>query len=124
MMFTLVQPLIVPPLLANGHRSNHKMKPVTVQVFNRDEAVAVLDKVCYDQIVSCAHFSQQTRSLIVKKTRSLLKRKGAIMMLMHFTRSVLGFTLRSLSISGAQTIANWTGTSYAGKTPPTSCAIQ
>jgi hypothetical protein len=59
MMLTLVQPLIVPPLLANGQRSTRKMKPVTIQIFNRDEAAAVLDtsKVCYGQFISCTCFS-------------------------------------------------------------------
>ena len=59
MMLTLVRPLIVPPLLANGQRSTRKMKPVTIQIFNRDDAVAVPDtsKVCYGQFISCTRFS-------------------------------------------------------------------
>ena len=50
MMVAMLQPLIVPPLLQNGRRSTRQMKPVTVQIFNRDDAVAVQvpDKVCSD----------------------------------------------------------------------------
>ena len=36
-MIALLRPLIVPPRLQSGKRSNRKMKPVTVQVFNRDD---------------------------------------------------------------------------------------
>jgi hypothetical protein len=46
-MITLVQPLIVPRLLANGCHSNRTMKMVTVQIFNRDEVAVISDKVCY-----------------------------------------------------------------------------
>jgi len=46
-MITLVQPLIVPCLLANGRCSNRTMKMVTVQIFNRDEVAVISDKVCY-----------------------------------------------------------------------------
>jgi hypothetical protein len=42
MMLTLVKPLVVPPLLANGRRSTRKMKPVTVQVFNKNEAITAV----------------------------------------------------------------------------------
>ncbi len=59
MMVTILQPLIIPPLLQSGRRSTRQMKPVTVHIFNRDDAMAVPDKVCYRQVVSCArwHFS-------------------------------------------------------------------
>jgi len=57
MMVTLVEPLIVPPHLVNGRRSTQKMKPVTIHISNKDEVVAVPDKVCYSQVVSYAHFS-------------------------------------------------------------------
>lgn len=36
-MIALLRPLIVPPRLQNGKRSNRKMKAVTVQVFNKDD---------------------------------------------------------------------------------------
>jgi hypothetical protein len=35
-MITLLRPLVVPPLLANGRRSTRQMKAVTVQIFNKD----------------------------------------------------------------------------------------
>jgi len=57
MMVILVQPLIVPPLLATGRRSTQKMKPITIHIFSKDKVVAVPDKVCYSQVISNAHFS-------------------------------------------------------------------
>ena len=57
MMVTLVQPLIVPPLLASGWHSTWKMKPITIHIFSKDEVVAVPDKVHYSQVISNAHFS-------------------------------------------------------------------
>ena len=71
MMLALVQPLIVPPLLANGRRSTRKMKPVTIQIFNRDEAVTVPDKVCYSQVVSCAYFSFNNLEVRLSKKQDL-----------------------------------------------------
>ena len=57
LMIMLVQPLIVPPLLVNGRCSTHKLKPVRVQIFNKDDVVAVPEtKVCYCQVASCARF--------------------------------------------------------------------
>ena len=48
LMIMLVQPLIVPPLLVNRCHSTHKLKPVTIQISNKDDLVAVPDtKVCY-----------------------------------------------------------------------------
>lgn len=55
MMITLVEPLIVPPRLANGRRSTRKLRPVTIHIFNRDDVVAVPDKVRYSQVISHAH---------------------------------------------------------------------
>jgi hypothetical protein len=43
MMYDLLQPLIVPPLLANGKRSTRKMKDVKVQVFNAGDAQLAAD---------------------------------------------------------------------------------
>ena len=57
MMLALIQPLIVPPLLSNGRRSIRKLKPLTVHIFNKDKVAAVLDKVCYSQLISDPHFS-------------------------------------------------------------------
>jgi len=57
MMFTLVQPLVVPQLLANGRRSTRKLKPVTVQIFNKGDAAVIADKVRYSGTLSCARFS-------------------------------------------------------------------
>ena len=58
MMLALVEPLVVPPLLANGWCSTHKMKPVTIQIFDKEEAVAVPDtKVYYSHVASHACFS-------------------------------------------------------------------
>jgi hypothetical protein len=37
-LITLLRPLIVPPILANGHRSGRKMKPVTVHLFNKGDS--------------------------------------------------------------------------------------
>jgi hypothetical protein len=36
-MIALLRPLVVPPRLQSGKRSTRKMKPVTVQVFNKDD---------------------------------------------------------------------------------------
>lgn len=36
-MITLLRPLIIPPLLSSGQRSTCKMKPVSVQIFNKDD---------------------------------------------------------------------------------------
>jgi hypothetical protein len=47
MMFMLVQPLVVPPLLASGCRSTRTMKHVTIQIFNKGDTVPILDKVHY-----------------------------------------------------------------------------
>jgi hypothetical protein len=44
-MITHLRPLIVPPLLASGQRSTRKMKPISVQVFNKDDEPGD-DKVC------------------------------------------------------------------------------
>ena len=55
-MLTWIQPLIVPACLTNGRRSTRKLKPLTVRIFNKDEVVAVPDKVCYSQVISDAHF--------------------------------------------------------------------
>lgn len=55
MMLKLVEPLIVPLILANGYRSKHKMKDVKVQIFSKDDTVSVPDKVCNHQIAFCAH---------------------------------------------------------------------
>jgi hypothetical protein len=57
MMFTLVQPLVVPQLLANGHHSTRKLKPVTVQIFNKGDAAVIADKVHYSGTLFRAHFS-------------------------------------------------------------------
>jgi len=56
-MLRLIQPLIVPARLANGRRSTRKLKPLTVRVFNKDDVVAVPDKVCYSQVISNACLS-------------------------------------------------------------------
>jgi hypothetical protein len=47
-MITLLRPLIVPPLLASGKKSTRKMKPVSVQVFNKDDELGshTDEKVC------------------------------------------------------------------------------
>lgn len=50
MMFTLVRPLVVPPKLANGRRSTRTMKHVTIQIFNKGDAVPISDKVCYCEL--------------------------------------------------------------------------
>ena len=36
-MLKLLKPLILPPRLANGNRSNRQMKPMTVQIFNQGD---------------------------------------------------------------------------------------
>ena len=56
-MLTWIQPLIVPARLANGQCLTWKLKPLMVQIFNKDEAVAVPDKIHYSQVISAAHFS-------------------------------------------------------------------
>jgi len=52
-MMTLLRPLVVPPILSNGRRSTRKMKPVTVQVFNKGDDTSTMqnDKVCQVYIV-------------------------------------------------------------------------
>jgi hypothetical protein len=51
-MMTLLRPLVVPPILANGHRSTQQMKSVTVHVFNKgEETLAVQNDKVY-QLVS------------------------------------------------------------------------
>jgi hypothetical protein len=57
MMFMLVQPLVVPQLLANGRCSTCKLKPVMVQIFNKGDVAGLADKVHYSGTLSCAHFS-------------------------------------------------------------------
>jgi hypothetical protein len=54
-MLKLVEPLIVPPILANGRRSKRKMKDVKVQIFSKDDTVSVSDKVRNHQITFHAH---------------------------------------------------------------------
>ena len=47
MMVTLLWPLIIPLLLQSGRHLTRQIKPVTVHIFNRDNAIAVPNKVHY-----------------------------------------------------------------------------
>jgi hypothetical protein len=58
-MLALLQPLVVPPLLASGVCSACKMKTVLVQIFNKnDKSLVVQDgKVCTDFIIHSMQFT-------------------------------------------------------------------
>ena len=47
-MIARLRPLVVPPILANGHRSTRTMKPVAVQVYKKGDVEQTdASKVCY-----------------------------------------------------------------------------
>jgi hypothetical protein len=131
MMVTMLRPLIIPPLLQSGRRSTRQMKPVTVHIFNRDDVMAISDKVCYRHIFFRALCSpvfliKQNRSPRVKRTlaRPALRRKRADTTRMHSMRCALRFVLTLPRISSVQSIANLTRCSCAGKTLPIRCATR
>ena len=53
-MITLLRPLIVPPRLQSGKRSTRKMKPVAVQVYNKDDVPLPAESRSSSK-VSCIH---------------------------------------------------------------------
>lgn len=53
-LITLLRPLVVPPLLANGRHSTRRMKSVTVEVFNKDtetQPVPNDNNVCWSPVL-------------------------------------------------------------------------
>ena len=107
MMMSLLRPLVVPPRTATGRRSTRKMKPVVVQIFNKNDEPAVVKDAKVGRNCSLAAYvsqlcrrvaeSVQKRLQSIQIDRQLMQNSFTIEKSKRAPRSSLPFNAMSIA---------------------------